>query len=581
MFLPTTADECRAQGWRRPDVILVTGDAYIDSPLMGVAVVGKVLADAGFRVGIIAQPDVSTGTDIARLGAPRLFWGVSGGSVDSMVANTTATGKPRRSDDFTPGGRNDRRPNRAVIAYSNLIRRHFKNTVPIVLGGIEASLRRISHYDFWTDRIRRAILFDAKADFLLYGMADATVVRLARRMAENRPLDDLPGLCYVSHTPPSNYLELPPHDVVSKDLSQFTEMFHRFYSNTDPVSARGLVQRQDTRFLVHNPPPPPLSTTALDAVHAMDWEYAVHPYHAAAGTVRALETIQFSIAAHRGCYGECHFCAIAVHQGRTVHWRSEASILAEARRMTAHPDFKGRIHDVGGPTANMYGFECGRKADRGACRHRRCLYPSVCDRLPVNHGPQRRLLKQLRSLPGVRQVVVASGLRIDLIDADHRHGDGYLAELAAHHVSGQLKVAPEHIDDNILQLMGKSKSESLIDFKDRFEHRSAEAGKRQFLTYYFMAAHPGCSETHMSRLGRFCRERLGIRPDQVQVFTPTPSTYSTLMYATGKNPFTGDPVLVEKNPARRQRQKDAAVGGTRGLARRPRNHKRPHSDGRP
>ncbi len=566
MFLPVNLKECRAKGWRQLDVILVTGDAYIDSPLMGAAVIGKVLTAAGFRVGIIPQPDIASAVDIQRLGSPRLFWGVTGGSVDSMVANTTASGKPRRSDDFTPGGRNTRRPNRAVIVYSNLIRRHFKNTVPIVLGGIEASLRRISHYDFWTDRLRRSVLFDAKADFLIYGMAETTVVSLAKGLAAVRSVHDLPGLCYASSSPPSDYITLPSHDAVVEDPLQFIDMFHRFYENTDPVSARGLVQRQDTRYLVHNPPAAPLTTEALDSVHALDWENAVHPAHADQGAVKAVETIRFSIAAHRGCYGECRFCAIAVHQGRRVHWRSPASILAEARRMTAHPEFKGRIHDVGGPTANMYGFECRRKDQRGACRDRGCLSPAPCEKLPVTHGPQRDLLRRLRALPGIRQVVVASGLRTDLLQADNRHGQKYLADITAHHVSGQLKVAPEHINPNILKLMGKPGYSDWVRFKALFEKLSAAAGKRQFLTYYLMAAYPGCTQEDMAALGRFCRQQLGVRPEQVQLFTPTPSTFATLMYATGLDPFTKEPLFVEKDPARRQRQKDA-VTGSRGRGR--------------
>ncbi|MFH1984528.1 MAG: YgiQ family radical SAM protein [Pseudomonadota bacterium] len=563
MFLPTTSAECDALGWPELDVILVTGDAYIDSPLMGVAVIGKVLVAEGFRVGIIAQPDLSSALDIQRLGKPRLFWGVTGGSVDSMVANITAAGKPRRSDDFTPGGKNDRRPNRAVIAYSNLIRRHVKNTVPIVLGGIEASLRRISHYDVWENRIRRSVLFDAKADYLIYGMGETTVVQLAQRLAHRQPVDELNGLCYASSAPPKGYVVLPTHGTVAEAPRQFIDMFHQFYGNTDPVTARGLVQLQDTRYLVQNPPQPPLSTAQMDAVHALDWENAVHPSHADQGAVSAIETIRFSIATHRGCYGECHFCAIAVHQGRTVHWRSPDSILDEARLMIARPDFKGRIHDVGGPTANMYGFECDRKSTKGACRHRRCLFPTVCDRLPVSHGPQRDLLKRLRALPGVRQVVVASGLRTDLIMADTRDGDGYLSELAAHHVSGQLKVAPEHSVDNVLTLMGKNSSDQLIAFKEKFDRFSAASGKRQFLTYYLMAAHPGCTQSDMAALGRFCRDRLNVRnPEQVQVFTPTPSTYATLMYATGCDPFTGAPIFVEKDPVKRQQQKGAVTGET-------------------
>jgi uncharacterized radical SAM protein YgiQ len=575
MFLPTTIEECRAKGWPQLDVILVTGDAYIDSPLIGVSVIGKVLVDAGYAVGILPQPDVASGSDIQRLGEPRLFWGVTGGSVDSMVANTTATGKPRRSDDFTPGGRNNRRPNRAAIVYSNLIRRYFKRTVPIVLGGIEASLRRISHYDYWDDRIRRSLLFDAKADYLVYGMAESTVVRLANRLASGRRVDDLPGICYAADTPPEGYVTLPAHDAVTADPGQFIDMFHRFYENADPVTARGLAQRQDTRYLVHNPPAPALGTEALDSVHALDWEHAVHPCHGGSGPVAAMETIRFSVAAHRGCYGECHFCAIAVHQGRTVTWRSPASIVAEVRRMREHPDFKGRVHDVGGPTANMYGFDCDRKATRGACRHRRCLYPSVCERLPVTHGPQRDLLRRLRAIPGVRQVVVASGLRTDLIDADPRHGDAYLADITAHHVSGQLKVAPEHTNHKILELMGKPTNIDWGKFKNRFQRLSSSAGKRQFLTYYLMAAYPGCRQSDMAALGHYCRSRLQTRPQQVQVFTPTPSTYATLMYATGRNPFSGEKLFVEKHPAKKQQQKQAVTGKTD-----PGRHRRARAKGR-
>ena len=560
MFIPATPDECRKQGWSELDVILISGDAYIDSPQVGVALIGKILMDRGYRVGIISQPDIHSDEDVGRLGTPRLFWGITGGCVDSMVANYTAGGKPRRSDDFTPGMRNEKRPDRACVVYANLVRRYFKDTAPIVLGGIEASLRRISHYDFWSRRVRRSVLFDARADYLLYGMADHTVVLLADRLAQDADPRDVPGLCYIAKTPPAGYLELPSHQTVSKDPSAFEIMFHRFYRHTDPVTAKGLVQLQDTRYLVQNPPPPALSGKELDAAYGLAFERAVHPADAAGGPVRALDTIAFSLTTHRGCYGECNFCAIAVHQGRRVMWRSTASIVQEAECMVRHPDFKGRIHDVGGPTANMYGFECDRKMTKGACRHRRCMFPDLCPELPVSHAPQIDLLERLSRITGVTSVVVASGIRCDLVAADHRYGDAYTARIAGHHVSGQLKVAPEHIESNILQLMGKSDTEHIIDFRKAFIKWSRSANKRQYLTYYFIAAHPGCDDQHMRNLSRYARNTLRIRPRQVQIFTPTPSTYSTLMYMTESDPFTGKDLFVETDPARRRKQKDILTG---------------------
>lgn len=552
-------DECRDRDWDRLDVILVSGDAYVDSPFSGIAVIGRVLEKAGYRVGIIAQPDTGTEADIARLGEPKLFWGVSGGCVDSMVANFTALKKRRRSDDFTPGGQNTRRPDRAVIAYANLIRRHFKSTAPIVLGGIEASLRRISHYDYWSDRVRRSILFDAKADFLVYGMGENTAKELARRFRENESVDDLPGFCRIAPSPVPGFAELPPHDVVARDKSAFAQMFAVFYANCDPVTARGLCQRQDTRYLVQNPPARPLSPKELDAVHALPFARDQHPRHAAEGRVRALDTIGFSITTHRGCYGECRFCAIAVHQGRRVVSRSEASILAEAETLTRHSGFKGIISDVGGPTANMYGIECGRKPVQGACADRACLHPGICEQLPVDHGRQVRLLNRLKDLPGVRKVFVASGLRHDLVLADAASGERYLRELVSHHVSGQLKIAPEHTEPGVLAAMGKPGTEALVEFKRRFDRASRKAEKDQYLTYYFIAAHPGCDLCDMEALARFCRHRLHTVPRQIQVFTPTPSTWSSLMYWTQTDPFVGKPIFVETDLKRKSAQKMAVT----------------------
>ncbi len=567
-FLPTTIQECRRRGWERLDVILVTGDSYIDSPHVGAAVIGRVLADRGFRVGVIAQPEMDSGEDIRRLGEPVLFWGVTGGCVDSMVANTTAIKKRRKSDDFTPGGRNTRRPDRAVIAYANLIRRHFKNTRPIVLGGIEASLRRVTHYDYWDDGLRRSILVDAKADYLVYGMGERTAVALAEALRDDRPVDDLPGLCRMARSVPGGYIELPSHVETLADAKAFSRMFETFYRHADPASGKGLAQRQDTRFLVQNPPAPYLSQAELDAVYALDYQHAQHPRHEAMGPVRALETIRFSIATHRGCYGECRFCAIAVHQGRTVRWRSPESVVAEARRMTGRAGFRGRIHDVGGPTANMYGFECRQKIDRGPCPHRSCLFPTVCSKLHPDHGPSIALLSALRSVPGVEQVIVASGIRCDLVAADPRSGPAYIDALARHHVSGQLKVAPEHSEFNILKWMGKPDISSMMAFKRHFDAASRGAGRKQYLTYYFIAAHPGCTEDDMKRLATYARRELGLKPEQVQIFTPTPSTFSSLMYYTGRDPATGERLFVERSLSGKARQKAILIPNRPGADRR-------------
>jgi uncharacterized radical SAM protein YgiQ len=559
MFIPTTRQELNQLGWNALDVILIAGDSYVDSPFIGVSVVGHVLIEAGYRVGIIAQPDVHSERDITRLGEPALFWGVTGGCIDSMVANYTATKKPKRSDDLTPGGRNDRRPDRAVIVYANLIRRYFKDTRSIVLGGVEASLRRIAHYDYWSDSVRRSILFDAKADILVYGMAEKTVVALAERLQAGQPIDDLRGICTIAKEKKQDAIELPPFEEVARDKEAFTEAFHIFYRNNDPLTARALCQQQDTRYLVQNPPARYLTQQELDAVHELDYERDQHPFYERVGPVKALETIRFSLTTHRGCYGECNFCAIAVHQGRTVRWRSADSIVREAERLTQYPDFKGYILDVGGPTANMYGFECEKKITHGSCEDRRCLYPEICPQLTIDHGKQLDLLKRLREIEGVKQVFVASGIRYDLVLADAERGLPYLREVVEHHTSGQMKVAPEHTQERVLRRMGKPGRDALLRFRDLFYKLTEAAGKEQYLTYYFIAAHPGCTDRDMEALKRFASRHLEINPRQVQVFTPTPSTYSSLMYYTETDPFTGEPLFVEKGLAEKQRQKNALV----------------------
>ncbi len=560
MFIPTTREEFAHLGWEQADVILVSGDSYIDTPYSGVAVVGKILMSEGYKVAVIAQPDISSHVDISRLGEPALFWGVSAGTVDSMVANYTATLRKRRSDDFTPGGVNNRRPDRAVIAYTNLIKHYHKNTVPIVLGGIEASLRRITHYDYWTDRLRAPILFDSKADYLLYGMADGSIVELAKALHEKRSPLEIRGLCYLARDYPPTYLELPSFEEVSADADAFIHMFHLFYHNNDPLTARGLAQKKGDRYLVQNPPPPALSTEALDRIYNLGYERLHHPYYEQQGSVKALQTIQFSIPTHRGCYGECNFCAIAVHEGRTVVSRSEASILNEAEQISHHPEFNGIINDLSGPTANMYGFECRKKLTSGACEDKRCLYPDICPALRIDHSGQIELLRKLRRLPGIKKVSVGSGIRYDMVLADRQCGMQYLQDITRFHTSGQLKVAPEHTDPIVLSLMGKPSLESLRKFREKFFEFSRQAGKEQYLSYYLIAAYPGSSEREMKALHKYVSSELKVHPEQVQIFTPTPLTYASVMYYTEKDPFTGNKLFVEKNLHRKSMQKQMITG---------------------
>ncbi len=557
MFLPTTPDELKQRGIQQLDIILVTGDAYIDSPFMGVSLIGRVLAHQGYQVGMIAQPDTDGPEDITRLGEPRLFWGITGGAVDSMVANYTASKKRRKQDDYTPGGINNRRPDRAVIVYANLIRRFFKPTVPLVLGGIEASLRRIAHYDFWSNKIRRSILFDARADFLVYGMAHASILNLAAALRDRKDPGEIRGIGYISSG--KKGVELPAYETIQADRDLYIESFKIFYANNDPVTAAGICQRHNDRYLVLNPPEKPSTSRELDEIHGLGFERDLHPYHKAQGSVRALDTIKFSIPTHYGCYGECNFCAISVHQGRTVQWRSQASILAEARLLTQDREFKGYILDLGGPTANMYGYECQKKLDKGACPDKRCLFPKICPSLAPDHSVQIRLIQKLETLPGVKKVFINSGIRYDLILNDKLHGTAFLEKITRNNVSGQMKVAPEHTQKTVLSLMGKQGIDDLLVFKQAFDRISANSGKKQFLTYYLMAAHPGCTLADMNALKEFTSQKLKTHPEQVQIFTPTPSTFSTLMYYTQIDPFTGDKIFVEKNSLAKERQKQTVT----------------------
>ncbi len=560
MFLPTTMEEVRKLGWDSLDIILVSGDTYIDSSYNGSALIGKWLYKHGFKVGIIAQPDINSDKDIKRLGEPNLYWAVSAGCVDSMVANYTATKKKRKSDDFTPGGENIRRPDRASIIYTNLIKRFFKNgNAPVVLGGIEASLRRITHYDYWSNNLRRPLIFDAKADILSYGMGEKSMLALAQALKGGREWRNIRGLSYIAKEKKDSYLELPSFDECVKDKREFVKAFDIFYHNCDPITAKGLCQLCGDRYLIQNPPSENFTSGELDSIYSMDFERDVHPYYKAMGEVRALDTIRTSVTTHRGCYGECNFCAIAIHQGRTVISRSQDSIVEEVKEIASAPKFKGYIADVGGPTANMYAIECSKKLKLGACQDKRCLYPHKCPALKIDHNSQIELLDKLKNIDKIKKIFIASGIRYDMILDDKRNGQMYLEEIIKDHVSGQMKIAPEHTEDKVLSLMGKQGKAPLKEFKEKFYKINSKLGKKQFLTYYLIAAHPGCDEKDMLDLRRFASSELRINPEQVQVFTPTPSTYSTLMYYTEMDPFTNKKLFVEKDNGKKQKQKDILI----------------------
>ncbi len=555
-FLPTTKAEMDDLGWKQCDVILVSGDAYIDSPFIGVAVVGRILEQMGYKVGIIGQPDITSDQDIKRLGEPRLYWGVSGGSIDSMVANYTATKKFRKSDDYTPGGVNTKRPDRAVLVYTNLIRQHFKQTVPIVLGGIEASLRRVTHYDYWSNKLRKPILFDAKADIIVYGMGEIAIRELTRALDQGKEWRTIRGLCYIAKEPVDAFIQLPSHSECLSNKERYIDLFDHFYDNNDPISAKGLFQEVEGRYAIQNPPCDYLNEKEMDEVASYPYMRELHPYHQNEGKVKCLETIKFSIMTHHGCWGECNFCAIGVHQGRTIRTRSEGNIVKEANRFKEYKDFKGIISDLGGPTANMYGYECDKKLKLGTCDHQRCVDSRhLCNAMKPDHTRVIGMMKQVRNIPGIRKAFVASGIRYDLINEDKRKGYSYLRELVEHHISGQMKVAPEHTEQHVLDLMGKPGKQTLVEFKKLYDKLNKEMGKQQFLTYYLIAAHPGCTEKDMHELKRFTTHELKMNPEQAQVFTPTPSTYSAVMYYTELDPATRKKIFVEKDPVRKEKQK--------------------------
>lgn len=549
----------KQRGWDELDVLLVTGDAYVDHPSYGIAVIGRVLEAQGLKVGIIAQPDWRSVADFKRLGAPRLFVGISAGNLDSMVSNYTSHKKPRMRDSYSPGGTPGLRPDRATIIYTNRVREAF-GPVPVVLGGIEASLRRFAHYDWWDNKVRRSILLDAKADILVYGMGERQIAEIARRIDVGEELDGIAGTVIVRSIPPApgNNVTLPSYEEVRDDNERFNEAFRLIAQNQDPYHGAVLVQPHGMRFLVQFPPPVPLAKEELDAIYALPYLRRPHPSYGPSG-VPGFETVRFSIISHRGCCGACAFCSLSMHQGRIVQSRSAASILAEARTIAGLKEFRGTITDVGGPTANLYKARCGRWEKEGGCRDRDCLVPEKCARLKLGYGAAIDLYTQILKLQGVKHVFVESGLRYDLLVG--KEATGYLEHICRFHVSGQMKVAPEHCVGHVLRMMNKPDFSVYERFVERFNEIQAKTGKRQYLVNYFITSHPGASLNDEMTLAQYLRKRR-MRPEQIQDYTPLPLTLSACLYYTGKHPFTGEKVYTAKSFRERKAHR-AAIQGDR------------------
>lgn len=559
MFLPISRQEVEKLGWDYIDVILISGDAYIDSSFSGIAAVGKYLLKHGFRVAVISQPDIDCDKDITIFGEPRLFWGISAGCVDSMVANYTSSGKPRKQCDFTPNGINNKRPDRASIVYTTLIRRYFKNTKPIVLGGIEASLRRIAHYDFKTDKVRRSILFDAKADYIIYGMGELPVLELAKALDNNESVENIKGLCFISKDKVSNAVEMPSFEEVCTDKRAFYNMFKIFYNNSEAVSGKRLIQKTGDRYLIQNPPAY-YDDNILDEISDIEYERAVHPQ--IKGKVKAIDTIKTSIISHRGCFGGCSFCAIAVHQGRRVVSRSAASIEKEVKSMVSKKWFSGTITDIGGPTGNMYMMKCKKMEKLGACTHKHCLYPEVCNGMNTDHAPLLNMLENIRNIKGVKNLFATSGIRADLAVNDKENGKRYISEIAKNYVSGQLKMAPESADLKVLKAMKKPDNSSFLEFCSLYKNYSKKYNKNQYISCYFIAAHPAESEKEAYNTRKFIEKNLDFNPEQVQIFTPTPSTWATCAYYTGLDE-DGNNIYVEKSLSKKEKYKSIIMGNNK------------------
>lgn len=552
-FLPMSVEEVQALGWDRPDFCLVCGDAYVDHPSFGPAIIGRTLERHGYKVAVIAQPDWRTLDDFKRFGRPRLGFLVSPGNIDSMVCHYTASKKPRHDDAYTPGGRAGKRPDRPAIVYTNKIRQSFRR-MPIVIGGLEASLRRFAHYDYWDDKVRRSILVDSGADLLIYGMGERPIVEIADAMNAGIPIRDIRnvrGTCYLAEEGSAlpEGIVLDSYETVRQDKIAYCRAFMHEQEECDGLRGATLIQPHGKAFVVANPPQPPLSTEEMDATYALPYQRAPHPSYTE--HIPAIDEVEFSITSCRGCFGACSFCALTYHQGRTIQVRSHASILQEAEAMTHSPHFKGYIHDVGGPTANFRQPSCRKQLTQGVCKRRQCLHPR-CPNLEVSHKDYRILLKKLRQVPGVKKVFIRSGLRYDYIMYDK--DPSFFRELVEHHVSGQLKVAPEHINGTVLNLMGKPSRQLYDRFVQRYKSLNEDLGKAQYIVPYFMSSHPG-SDLHAAiELAQYLKAS-GQRPEQVQDFYPTPGTLSTTMFYTGLDPRTLQPVYVPRDPKEKQLQR--------------------------
>jgi uncharacterized radical SAM protein YgiQ len=548
-FLPVTKKDMKARGWEQLDFVYVTGDAYVDHSSFGTAIISRLLESRGYKVGIIPQPDWRRKESIAVLGEPRLGFLVSAGNMDSMVNHYTVAKKHRQKDSYSPGGKMGLRPDRAVIVYSNLIRQTFKKT-PIILGGIEASLRRMAHYDYWENKVKHSILIDSGADLISYGMGEHSIIEIAEALDSGIPVAEITyvaGTVYKCKDLSRAYapIVLPSYEAVKEDKMSYAKSFAIQYQNTDPFTAGTMAESYGNKgYVIQNPPALPLTQNEMDDVYDLPYVGSYHPMYEKDGGIPALEEIRFSLTSNRGCFGSCSFCALTFHQGRILQTRSHESILKEAVHMTEEKDFKGYIHDVGGPTADFRQPSCQKQLTRGVCKNRHCLFPEPCKNLTADHKDYVSLLRKLRNLPKVKKVFVRSGVRFDYVLADP--DKTFLNELAKYHVSGQLRVAPEHVSNQVLKYMGKPSHEVYQKFLEEFDKANQKAGLQQFAVPYFMSSHPGCTMKEAVKLAEYVRE-LGFTPEQVQDFYPTPSTLSTCMYYTGIHPLTGEKVYVPKN----------------------------------
>ncbi len=544
-YLPINKSEMNARGWESCDIVLVTGDAYVDHPSFGTAIISRVLEKAGFRVCILSQPQ--TDSDYLQFGCPLIGFFVNGGNIDPMVAHYTVAKKRRSEDAYTPGGVMGKRPDRATVTYCQAIREQFAD-IPIAIGGLEASLRRFAHYDYWDNAVRPSVLIESTADLLMFGMGEKSCVEIASRLSKGEnisTLTDIDGTCFVSKNAPEDAIICPSFEEVKSQTDEGRKQYAiacRIQQDQhDPIRGKRLVQKHKNLYLVQNRPAPPLTTEEMDAVYDLPYERNYHPSYEALGGVRAIEEVKFSIAHNRGCFGACNFCAIAFHQGRMISCRSKESVMREAKILTKLPDFKGYIHDVGGPTANFRSLSCDRQKEIGLCKGRKCLAPKPCKNLNVDHREYLSLLRDLRSLPEVKRVFIRSGIRFDYLLADP--DDTFFKELVKYHVSGQLKVAPEHCSDRVLGFMGKPDFSVYRKFYKRFMELTKSIGKKQYLVPYLMSSHPGSRISDAIELALFLKKE-GLHPEQVQDFYPTPGTISTCMFYTGLDPYTLNPVYV-------------------------------------